>query len=77
MDILGSETARALESGACVRVCTCMGVSMAQVYKVWNAAQRRVEALSVMDREHIAGDEEVVSCASDGSRRSSSLSVFF
>lgn len=36
---------------------------MAQVYKVWNAVQRRVEALSVMDREHITGDEEVVRCA--------------
>ena len=32
-----------------------------QVYKVWNAAHGRMEALSVMDRQEIVGEEEVVS----------------
>lgn len=42
-----------------------------QVYKVWNAVQSRMEALSVMDREAVAasGGEEMVSRARRDYRR--------
>lgn len=32
-----------------------------QVHKVWNASSGQMEALSVMDRKELEGDEEVVS----------------
>lgn len=49
-----------------LRLCLCpclLPIVYWQVFKVWNAVQSRMEALSVMNRELVAesGSEEVVS----------------
>lgn len=56
-----SRTNTCLLFSVCLSVFFYCSLFFYQVYKVWNAAHRRMEALSVMDLEEIVGEEEVVS----------------